>query len=322
MAKLSLGQVVACLVCTAGLAVLGGCSRTNEVSLYADAAVLKEMNQNDQAVAKLQQAVKKNPDFAMAYSLLGDIYKESKEYEKSAKAYSKATQLNPFSFSDFFSLGSVYKEMQRWSDAVMAYVKASELKPENVEAKVETATCYNQLKDYDKAEVYAVAAKALSPDDVEVQRVLGDVYQGKQDYEQAISAYRRALEIEGNKPEIMVPLAKAYLMTGRADAGKELLMQAVKLQPENGKAYQYLGYADLQLGDYDGSIDSYRTALTLDEKDWTSHTGLGVAYATKGLRTGDKEMKIRALEEWKTSLEINPSQPKLVRVLKKYEGSK
>jgi tetratricopeptide (TPR) repeat protein len=319
MIMLSWKRVVTSVLCAVILAGLAGCSKPDEISLYADAAVLKEMNENDKAVAKLDQAIKANPDFSLAYSLLGDIYRESKEYEKSAKAYTKATELNPFSFNDFFSLGTVYQEMQRWAEAAMAYVKACELRPDDLPANVKAATCYNQMKDYDKAEEYAMAAKQLSPDDVEVQKVLGDVYGGKQDYGQAINAYRRALELEGNRPEIMLPLAKAYLMTGHAAPAKELLTQVVKLEPENGKAYQYLGYSNLQEGNYDASIESYLTALTLDDNDWTSHTGLGVAYATKGLKANDSEMKAKALMEWKKSLAINPDQPKLVRVLKKYE---
>jgi tetratricopeptide (TPR) repeat protein len=319
MSRVSLSCVTTGIVCVVLLCGLTGCSRTTDISLYADATVLKEMNENDKAVEKLQEAIKKNPDFSLAYSLLGDIYKESREYEKSAQAYTRATELNPFSFGDFFSLGTVYQEMQKWAEAAKAYVRACELKPEDVPANVKAATCYNQLREYDKAEEYAMTARQFSPDDVEVQKVLGDVYEGKQDYERAISAYRRALEIEGSKPEIMVPLAKAYLMTGHGAAARELLTEAVRLQPDNGKAYQYLGYACLQGGDYDGSIESYLSALTLDDSDWTSHTGLGVAYATKGLKTNNTELKTKALAEWKKSLAINPDQPKLARVLKKYE---
>jgi superkiller protein 3 len=319
MSKSVFRQVATVAICTVLLAGLAGCSRTNEISLYVDASMLKENNEKDKAVAKLEQAVKKNPEFSLAYSLLGDIYRESKEYEKSVKAYTKATQLNPFSFSNFFNLGSVYEDMQQWAEAAVAYVKACELKPEDVPAHVKTANCYNQLKEYDKAEEYAVAASQLNADDVEVQKVLGDVYGGKQNYEQAISSYRRALELEGNRPEIMLPLAKAYLMTGRADAGRELLSQVVQMQPENGKAYQYLGYANLQIGNYEASIESYQAALAIDDNDWTSHTGLGVAYATKSLKTGDKDTRDKALAEWKKSLAINPDQAKLARVLKRYE---
>jgi cytochrome c-type biogenesis protein CcmH/NrfG len=321
MSKLSWKQVVMCGVCAAVLMGLAGCAKTNEVALYVDATVLKDMDQTDEAVAKLHEAIKKNPEFSLAYSLLGDIYLESKEYEKSVRSYTRATQLNPFSFSDFFGLGTAYQEMKKWAEAAKAYVKACELKPEDVPARVKTATCYNELKEFDKAQEYALAAKELNADDFDVQKVLGDAYQGKQDYEQAISSYKRALELEGNKPEIMVPLAKAYLMTGMGAAGKELLTQAVKIQPENTKAYQYLGYANLQQGDYDGAMESYQTALMLDDNDWTSHTGLGVAYATKGLKTDDKDLRLQAIKEWKKSLAINPNQTKLAKILKRYESN-
>lgn len=301
---------------------LSGCARTSEVALYVDATVLKDLNESDKAIDKLNEAIKLNPDFAMAYSLLGQIYRESGEYQKSAKAYTRATEINPFSFSDFFNLGEVYELMEKWAEAVKAYVRACELKPEDVPSHVRTASCYTKLKDYDRAEQYALAAESLSADDPDVQKVLGDVYEGKQSYEQAIASYRKALELQGNKPEIMVPLAKAYLMLGRSGAAKELLAQTIAVQPDNGKAYQYLGYAHLQEGDYEASISTYQTAIAIDDADWTSHTGLGVAYATKSLRTGDKSLRDKAIAQWKRSLAINPDQTRLAKVMKRYEESR
>jgi tetratricopeptide (TPR) repeat protein len=92
----------------AGLLICAGCAQQEQaVSLYVDAVMLREMDETEKAVDKLNSAVKLNPKFSLAHSLLGDVYQERQEYEESADSYEKATELNPWSFHDFFNLGRV-----------------------------------------------------------------------------------------------------------------------------------------------------------------------------------------------------------------------
>ena len=88
-------------ICITGIILVffGGCAKKEgAVGLYVDAVTLREFNENQKAVEKLNSAVKINDRFSLAYSLLGEIYQEMKEYEKSAASYQKATELNPWSF--------------------------------------------------------------------------------------------------------------------------------------------------------------------------------------------------------------------------------
>jgi tetratricopeptide (TPR) repeat protein len=85
-----------------------GCaSRQQAVELYVDAVMLKDQNQPDKAVEKLNQAVRTDRRFSLAQSLLGEIYEQKGQYRKSVTAYDAATRLNPWSFNDYFCLGRV-----------------------------------------------------------------------------------------------------------------------------------------------------------------------------------------------------------------------
>src|SRR5210317_753460 len=75
------------------------------VSLYVDAMMLNDLNEHEEAIRKLNNALALDPTFAMAYSLKGDILQGLEEYEDSADAYEQATLHDPFSFKDFFNLG-------------------------------------------------------------------------------------------------------------------------------------------------------------------------------------------------------------------------
>ena len=74
--------------------------RMQAVSLYVDAMMLNDINEREEAIQKLNQAVELDPQFALAFSLKGDILQTMEQYEDSADAYERATELDPWSFRD------------------------------------------------------------------------------------------------------------------------------------------------------------------------------------------------------------------------------
>jgi len=266
------------------------------VDLYVDAVMHKELNEDEQALQKLNAAVQLNDRYYLAYSLLGQIYQQMKEYEKSAV-------------------------MERFALAVKAYVRACELRPDHFGAHLGAAESFYKLEDYDQAIAYGEKAAEIDPNVIDVQKLLGDVYESQKDHEQAIAAYKRALEVDSNNPEIMTALAVVYLRSNRQGYAEELLSSVVKMQPDNGQAYKYLGYCYLLLKDIDKSVESYSRAIEINQNDWDAHRGLGVAYILKGTAEDgsiDEQLRAQALKHWRRSLQIKPDQPKLTKLLQKY----
>ena len=312
-----------------------GCeNKERAVGLYVDAMMLVEMDEREKAIEKLIAAIELDPEFAMAYSLKGDLHQEGKEYKESADAYEAATKLDPWSFKDFFNLGKVSAILKEWARAVAAYVRACELEPEHLESHVGAGRCFYELEQYEQALEYTNVAKVLDPNSSDPEILLGDIHRMQGENEDAISAYRRALELEGNEPGIMVPLASAYLSGQRYSAAEELLKSVIEIDPENGKAYEYLGFTHLKLREADLAIADYQKALEYGaaEDAWRAHKGIGIAYLVKAIRSnGDKTLKVVDSDEvkgWKEkglagcrkSLELKPEQPKLERLIAGYSG--
>lgn len=291
---------------------------TEAVSLYVDAMMLNDINDRDKAIKKLSAAIELSPEFAMAHSLKGDIYQTDKQYDQSADSYEAATHIDPWSFKDFFNLGKMSHIIEQFARAVKAYVSAADLEPEHYGSHIGAAKCYYELEDYDQAFQYSTRAKVLDPSMADPDMVIGDIYEAQQQHEEAIDAYRRALEIEGNNPKTMVSLAIAYLRTERFDAAEELLNSAIQIDPQNSVAYQYLGFTQLKLRKPNLAIESYKKAVQLDPNDWMAHKGIGVVYILQSVQNEQPELKTLGVEHWKTSLQINPDQPKLKLLLERY----
>ena len=334
-------------ICLTSVVLLffAGCAKKEQaVQLYVDAVTLREFNENQKAIGKLNSAVKINNRFSLAYSLLGEIYQDMKDYEKSAASYEKATELNPWSFRDYFNLGRVYQLMKEFAQAVKAYARACDLEPEHLEAHINTSKCYYEIKDYNNALVYGQRAEKIDPNVSEIQKVLGDIYESQKDHDQAIRYYKRSLEMDSNSPEIMTSLALVYLRTNRTEPAQELLASAIKIQPDSNTAYQYLGYCYLllynqalesykssQQADTDQvnitpsmtenlekAVESYGRSIQIDDKDWKAHKGLGVAYTYMFRASDNKDVTLRdkAVEQLRLSLEIKPDQPNREMLLK------
>ncbi|MBL7214868.1 MAG: hypothetical protein ISS71_04245 [Phycisphaerae bacterium] len=70
--------------------------REQAVSLYVDAMMLNDLNEREKAIQKLNMAVNLDPEFALAFSLKGDILQDMENFEESADAYERATVLDPW----------------------------------------------------------------------------------------------------------------------------------------------------------------------------------------------------------------------------------
>jgi tetratricopeptide (TPR) repeat protein len=296
-------------------------AESQAVSLYVDAMMLNELNEHEEALLKLNSSLELDPRFAMAYSLKGDILRNMERYEDSAVAYENATANDPWSVKDFFNLGRVYQVLQQWARAAKAFVTAVELNPEHYEANLGAAVSFLELKEYDNALTYAQQAKVLQPEDAAPERLLGDVFGAQKNHMQAIESYRRALELEGNTPELMLSLARAYLRSGRYSSAGELLTDIIEMQPENSIAYQYLGFAQLKLKETQQAVQNYRKAVEIDENDWMARKGLGVALMLLAVReNNDERLQAQAVEQWNISLQIKPDQPKLQELITRYSN--
>ncbi len=293
--------------------------RREAVSLYVDAMMLNEINDYAEALRKLEMATMLDNQFAVAFSLKGDLYQAQQQYEKSADAYERAATLDPWSFKDFFNLGKVSQILKQFTRAANAYVTAAKLDPKHYGAQIGAAQCFYELKDFQRSHEFAQNAKTIDPTQADPELILGDIFEEQKEHLEAINAYRRALELQGNQPKVMVSLARAYLRTGRYSSAKELLTDVIATEPDNGIAHQYLGFAQLKLKETELAIESYKRAVKLSKDDWMAHKSLGVAYMLWAMQNNnDEKIKVLAVEQWTISLQINPDQPQLRELLSKY----
>ncbi|HIC82260.1 MAG TPA: tetratricopeptide repeat protein [Kiloniellaceae bacterium] len=76
--------------------------------------------------------------------------------------------------------------------------------------------------------------------------------------------------------------AEKRIEAGDYEKAIVLLTKAAERQPENADVFNYLGYSNRKLGNYDVALAHYQRALSLDPKHRGAHEYLGELYLTTG----------------------------------------
>jgi serine/threonine protein kinase/tetratricopeptide (TPR) repeat protein/TolB-like protein len=217
----------------------------------------RDVKRVQSAVDLYQQAIKKDPGFALAYAGLADasisIYNLSKDASWSQKALSAAQQaqtLNDEIPEVHFALGNVYRATGKTSEAIVELKRALQLAPNSDEG-------YQRL-----ANAYLAA--------------------GQKD--DALHAYQQAIDVNPNYGLNYTRLGIAYNQLGDYQKALGALNRAVELMPDDASAYGSIGGIYFQAGKWNDAITAYGKALKIEPSD-VLYSKLGAAYFYLGHRT-------------------------------------
>ena len=108
------------------------------------------MDNFDDALADLNEAVRLAPDEVDPYFNRGAILEQKQQYEAAIDDYNKAIELDPDEAIAYHNRGNAYGSLGNWKQAVKDYEKATELDPRFAWAAESYALALYQNGDIDK----------------------------------------------------------------------------------------------------------------------------------------------------------------------------
>ncbi len=229
------------------------------------------------AVALFEQAIDKDPNFALAYTGLADsslrMYGANKESiwaQKATLAAQQAERLSNNLPEVHLSLGSVYSMTGKNTLAVAELKRALELAPNSDEA----------------------------------YRNLGDAYKASGESDEAIAAYQKAVAANSYNWLNHIALGKAYFELG--DNAKALLefQKVTELATDNPLGYGDIGSVYLREGKWSEAIPHFQKALSI-APDSPTYSNLGTAYFF--LKNYDQATKM-----YEKAVEVTPNDEQLL----------
>lgn len=186
-----------------------------------------------------EQAVSKDPNFALGYLYLANSQPSAKGFFNNLE---KAVSL-----SENASEGE-----QLWIQGVQAGASGNPAK---------------------QAELYKKLCE-LYPNDERAHTLLGNYYFGQQFYNKAIEEYEKAIKINPEFSQTYNQLGYSQRFLENYDEAEKAFKKYVELIPDDPNPYDSYAELLLKVGRYEESIQKYQEALKIDPNFVASHIGI------------------------------------------------
>ena len=204
----------------------------------------------DKALAYYEQAIKQDPDYALAYASIAEVYTllsmgfdilpNKDAMPKARDAAQKALELDPNLAEAYVSLGLVALSYDWDRKATKKYFqKAIELNPNSMSAHqwIEFYWTY-MMADLDEATAHLERALELDPLNFLLKVRLGFMSIFKGDYDHALDQFKVLLDFEPNFGLLYLSFATAYALKGDYD---EALAYGEKMLEVGPPVVAYVG---------------------------------------------------------------------------------
>jgi serine/threonine-protein kinase len=214
----------------------------------------------DKAVYYFQQAIEKDPNYALGYALLADSYQ----------------------------LIVYYKFNTEPPEVLLLKAKrAAERALELDDTLAEAHTAMASIQIGDDADTESVErsfkrAIALNPNYATVHVRYGWFLSFRGSLDDVLREMRRAQELDPLSPTTNGALAGALIYARQYDEVIKYSRRALELEPNSYISVLNLGIAYEQKGMYDQAIATYQKALELNSKSWEPLAALAHVYAVSG----------------------------------------
>ncbi len=261
----------------------------------------------DQGLRHLEQAVARDPNYALAHATIAYAYTDigvgvagalpaEEAFQRAKAAVARALEIDG-GLAEAHAVLAYLKYVcdYDWAGAEAELRRAIELNPNSGDAYDMYGLMLAALERYDEAIEMQRRAHELDPLAHRMDIVTTFLRAGR--YDEALRGVTRVLEVEPHLAMAHATLGWVYLLKGMPDQGITALQRAVSLSPESTLYLAQLGQAFAMVGRTDQARDVLRQLEELSSQRYVSPYHM--AYVYTGLGEHDRAMDWleRAYEE-------------------------
>jgi TolB-like protein/tetratricopeptide (TPR) repeat protein len=253
----------------------------------------------EESIKYFQQAIDRDPGYAMAYVGLADAYRApvserrpSEALTKAKAAIQKALDIDDSLADAHAVLGFIIFWYEwNWSAAESELKRAIELDPRNADAHNFYAHLLSNTGRHEAALSEARLARELDPLNPRTNALEGQylIHAGRVD--EGIARLNATLELDPNHWMVHLFLTSGYIEKGMLEKAIEMGRKTVQINPHS-RSFSFLGYALAKAGRKAEALDEMNKILTVEEERWVSPYSVALLY--NGLN--DRERSISWLK--------------------------
>ena len=278
----------------------------------------------DAALAAFDEAIRLDPNFAMAHAARGEAlwmrYLDTRDAGAARDAIAAGTtalRLNPDSGQARYSLALVLSGTGRLDEAIDELQRTLALQPNHDDARAELGSVLARQGKIDEAIAEFQKAIALRPNFWGHYNQLGVSLLRAGRYAEAAEAFFRITELQPDNANAFVNHGAALQYLGRDEEAQASYRRALAIRP-SPTAYANLGYIHHSRGEYAQAVEAYRASLQLRPNAAATHRNLGDALTRLGRPADAREAYREAVRLTEIDLSVNPTDARLIAALAVY----
>lgn len=272
----------------------------NALVHYNYGLLLENAGNSDVGEKELRRATEIQPDFVKAHLALALIYEKQKKYTEAIVQYQavlRNKQKNPLIYQQ---LARLYLETERKEEAKKVLEKALEVGIKNWQVYCSLALIYFDEERLDSAKAFLEKALSLENNST-THFYLAVILDKEKQKEKTISHLKEAIRLNPDNGPALNYLGYLYAEEGvNLKEAERLVKKAIKLEPNNGAYLDSLGWVYFKLGKLKKAKILLEKAASL-ERDAEIYEHLGEVYCRFSLY-------FEALAAWAKSLELKPTE--------------
>lgn len=252
-------------------------SSREALSLFKEGRNLYENLQTQKSIIYFQEAINKDPNFAMAYYYLASAYRYTGSsnglYRNLRKAVALVDKYLAFAHPYTEDTLDFYNTLRKAVSLVDKVSKGERLIILGFQAGV-----YGNLEK--ERELYQKLVIAY-PNDKVAHFELGTFYYNQRNYSLAKEELEKSIEIDPEYAPAYNMLGYSYSLLGKYIKAEKALKKYAELIPDESNPYDSWGELLMKVGKIDESIEAYKKAISIDPTFYNSYHGIGMNYALK-----------------------------------------
>jgi len=275
------------------------------------------------AVEYFQQAIEKDPNYAVAYSGLADSYislalpeamqevlPANQAFPQARAATDKALQIDDKLAEAHATLAHIQFPYDRdWAAAEREFRRALDLNPNYANAQQWYALSLMWQSRLDDSLHQIKRAQELDPLSLVINANLGFILTSAQQYDQAIEQFRKTLEMDANFAYAHYRLGQMYVRKGIYAEAIPELERAISLSEGSPRATAELGLAYALLGNRSAALKLISDLKERSRSRYVSPFDFAVIYGGLGNQDLTLEWLEKAYAERSTSLNLLKMSP-------------
>ncbi|HCN83054.1 MAG TPA: hypothetical protein DIT07_05450 [Sphingobacteriaceae bacterium] len=258
--------------------------------------IYQKQGKTGAATQELEKVVKNNPSGSRNSIELSQLHIKAGNKDKALQVLQEAKNSDPGNASVSIALADLYRSQGKADEAYSELKSAFENPSMDADSKIKVISSLVPKLGDDKIKEQATALAAIlvrvHPNNSQAYAIAGDVSLKQDNFTAARSAYKKALELNGQDYQIWDNLIAIEAGESDYDAVIKDGEEALTLFPSQAALYLYTGLAYAQKNNYTKAVSYLKNAASLETEDKDRqariYAGLGESYnGLKNIKDSD-----------------------------------